>query len=166
MISLTVFRFRGSTDPPRPVYRLYEAAVPSNPIPHPQASGPVCQLDYWHGHDWTCHRGDVACPLPIGSAELQGQEWMDTYTSTNPESGSRITSLDCWVDRQATSPGKNDSRHRDPDLSHSAMGASRITGTNSLLGINERVMDQMSIYIDHLGLVGGFNRSSSQWCSV
>ena len=142
MISLTVFRFRGSTDPPRPVYRLYEAAVPSNPIPHPQASGPVCQLDYWHeAKNKADHRGDVACPLPIESAELQGREWMDTYTSTNPESGSRITSLDCWVNRQSTSPWKDDSRHRDPDLSSSAMGASRITGTNSLLGINERMMD-------------------------
>jgi hypothetical protein len=50
--------------PPRPVYRLYEAAVPSNPIPAPHASGPDISLPFY-GYEETYRREDVAFPSPM-----------------------------------------------------------------------------------------------------
>jgi len=71
-----------------------------------------------------------------------------TYASTNAKSRTWVTSLDSWVNRQSTSPGKDDGRHRDPG---DQPNYSIITNhPDLLLGIDEGVMNEVGIDVYHL----------------
>jgi len=79
--------------PPRPVYRLYEAAVPSNPIPAPHASGPDISLVY-RGYDGTYRLEDVAFPSP--TCELINLRFKRERTPApipNPGPGYRVLTV-------------------------------------------------------------------------
>jgi hypothetical protein len=70
-----------------------------------------------------------------------------TYPSTDPKSRTWVTSLDSWIDRKSTSPGKDNGRHRYPD---SQPDTDDVTDRpDLLLGIDKRVMDEVGIDVYH-----------------